>query len=43
MAYADLNAKANEFLFGGRTEDIVDAHLLALDKAATIGFGRYMR
>lgn len=41
--YADANVKANEFLF--RRVDIadaVDAHLLALDRAAAIGFGRYI-
>ena len=41
--YADLNAKANEFLFRRvDVADIVDAHLLALDKAAAIGFRRYI-
>jgi nucleoside-diphosphate-sugar epimerase len=42
-AYADPNAKANEFLYR-RTdiEDIVDAHLLALDHADTIGFDRFI-
>lgn len=41
--YADANAKANEFLF--RRVDLVDAadaHLRALDRAAEIGFGRYI-
>ena len=42
-AYADLNAKTNEFLYRrADIEDVVDAHLLALDKAATIGFARYI-
>jgi UDP-glucose 4-epimerase len=42
-AYVDANAKANEFLYRrADIEDIVDAHLLALDKAPTIGFGRYI-
>jgi UDP-glucose 4-epimerase len=42
-AYADLNAKANEFLYRrADIEDVVDAHLLALDNAANIGFGRYI-
>jgi UDP-glucose 4-epimerase len=42
-AYADPNAKANEFLYRrADLEDIVNAHLLALEKAATIGFGRYI-
>lgn len=41
--FADLNAKANEFLYR-RVDlaDIVDAHLLAVDKAREIGFGRYI-
>jgi UDP-glucose 4-epimerase len=42
-AYADANAKANEFLFRrADIADIVDAHLLALERAAAIGFGRYI-
>jgi len=42
-AYADLNAKANEFLYRrADLEDIVSAHLLALDKAPTLGFGRFI-
>src|SRR5688572_10011667 len=42
-AYADLNAKANEFLYRrADVEDIVDAHLCALERAAAIGFGRYI-
>jgi nucleoside-diphosphate-sugar epimerase len=41
--YADLNAKANEFLFRrADIQDVVDAHLLALDQAGRIGFGRYI-
>src|SRR5687767_11483206 len=41
--YADLNAKANEFLYRrADLEDIVSAHLLALDKAPTLGFGRFI-
>lgn len=41
--FADLNAKANEFLYR-RVDlaDIVDAHLLAIKKAREIGFGRYI-
>jgi len=41
--YADANVKANEYL-NRRVElqDVVDAHLLALDKAASIGFARYI-
>jgi len=41
--YDDGNVKANEFLF--RRVDIADAtdaHLLALERAASIGFGRYI-
>ena len=41
--YPDLNAKANEFLFRrSDIQDIVDAHVLALEKARTIKFGRYI-
>jgi UDP-glucose 4-epimerase len=41
--YDDDNVKANEFLYR-RTdiEDVVDAHLLAIEKAPRIGFGRYI-
>jgi UDP-glucose 4-epimerase len=42
-AFADGNAKANEFLFRrADVADIVDAHLRALERAASIGFGRYI-
>jgi nucleoside-diphosphate-sugar epimerase len=42
-AFDDLNAKANEFLYRRvDIEDIVSAHLLALDRAAALGFGRYI-
>lgn len=42
-AYADANAKLTEFLYRRvDIEDVVDAHLLALDRAAAIGFGRYI-
>jgi UDP-glucose 4-epimerase len=42
-AYDDGNAKANEFLHRRvDVQDIVDAHLLALEKAAAIGFDRYI-
>src|SRR5262245_28788983 len=42
-AYEDGNVKANEFLYRrADVEDVVSAHLLALDKAATLGFGRYI-
>jgi UDP-glucose 4-epimerase len=43
LAYDDDNAKANEFLFRRvDLEDVVSAHQLALEKAAAIGFGRYI-
>jgi nucleoside-diphosphate-sugar epimerase len=42
-AYADDNLKANEYLFRRvDIEDVVEAHLLALEKAPAIGFGRYI-
>jgi nucleoside-diphosphate-sugar epimerase len=42
-AYADANVKANEHLYRRvDVEDVVRAHLLALDRAPTIGFGRYI-
>lgn len=43
QAYQDGNAKANEFLYR-RVElsDVVSAHLLAMEQAAKIGFGRYI-
>jgi nucleoside-diphosphate-sugar epimerase len=42
-AYPDANIKANEFLYRrADIQDVVDAHLLALDRAPTIGFGRYI-
>jgi nucleoside-diphosphate-sugar epimerase len=42
-AYENLNLKVNELL-NRRVdlEDVVGAHLLALDRAPTIGFGRYV-
>jgi UDP-glucose 4-epimerase len=41
--YADTNAKVNEFLYRrADVEDIVTAHLLAMDKARERGFGRYI-
>jgi len=41
--YADANVKANEYLHRRiELQDVVDAHLLALEKAPTIGFGRYI-
>lgn len=42
-AYADANLKANEFLYRRvDLEDVVDAHLCALDRAEALGFGRYI-
>jgi UDP-glucose 4-epimerase len=42
-AYADENVKANELLYR-RVDlaDVVDAHLLALERAPVIGFARYI-
>ena len=42
-AYGDDNAKVNEFLNRRvEIEDVVSAHLLAIEKAGEIGFGRYI-
>jgi nucleoside-diphosphate-sugar epimerase len=42
-AYPDANVKANEFLYRRvDLQDVVDAHLLALERAPAIGFGRYI-
>jgi nucleoside-diphosphate-sugar epimerase len=42
-AFADLNLKANEFLFRRvAIEDVVDAHLMAVERAPGIGFGKYV-
>jgi UDP-glucose 4-epimerase len=42
-AYVDANAKTNEFLYRrADIEDIAAAHLLAIERAPTIGFGRYI-
>ena len=42
-AYADANLKVNEFLYRrADVEDIVDAHLCALERAPALGFGRYI-
>jgi nucleoside-diphosphate-sugar epimerase len=42
-SYEDGNIKANEFLYRRvEIEDVVSAHLLAMQKAASIGFGRYI-
>jgi UDP-glucose 4-epimerase len=41
--YADSNTKANEYLYRRvDTEDVVNAHLLALENAPSIGFGKYI-
>jgi UDP-glucose 4-epimerase len=43
QAYEDSNVKANEFLYRRvDLEDVVSAHLLALEKSPLIGFGRYI-
>jgi UDP-glucose 4-epimerase len=43
LAYPDLNVKVNEYLYRRLDiEDAVAAHLLALDRAPSIGFGRYI-
>jgi UDP-glucose 4-epimerase len=42
-SYDDGNVKANEFLYRRvDLEDVVSAHLLAIEKAASLGFGRYI-
>src|ERR1700735_1467363 len=42
-AYPGDNAKANEYLFRrAAIEDVVDAHLLAIERAPAIGFGKYI-
>jgi UDP-glucose 4-epimerase len=42
-AYADANVKANEYLYRRvELQDVVDAHLRALEKVRSIGFGRYI-
>jgi len=42
-AYADANLKANEYLYRRvDIEDVVSAHLLARDRARSIGFGKYI-
>lgn len=42
-AYTDANIKTNEFLYRRvDIEDVVSAHLLAIEKAPSIGFGRYI-
>src|SRR5882724_699141 len=43
QAYDDDNVKANEYLYRRvDLEDAATAHLLALEKAPAIGFGRYI-
>ena len=42
-AYADANLKLDEFVYRRvDIEDVVDAHLCALERAAALGFGRYI-
>jgi nucleoside-diphosphate-sugar epimerase len=42
-AYADANVKANEYLYRRvDVADVVDAHVLAMEQAATIGFGTFI-
>jgi nucleoside-diphosphate-sugar epimerase len=42
-AFADANLKVNELLYRrADIEDIVDLHLRALDRARSLGFGRYI-
>jgi nucleoside-diphosphate-sugar epimerase len=42
-SYDDLNLKVNELLYRRvDLEDVVSAHLLALERAPAIGFGRYI-
>jgi UDP-glucose 4-epimerase len=42
-AYDDSNLKVNEFLYRRvDTEDVVSAHLLAMERAATLGFEKFI-
>jgi len=42
-AYADDNAKTNEYLFRRvAIEDVVEAHLAAAERAPVVGFGNYV-
>jgi UDP-glucose 4-epimerase len=42
-AYEDANLKANEYLYRRvDVQDVVDAHLLAMEKAQAIGFDRFI-
>ena len=41
--YEDANVKANEFLYRRvDIEDVVSAHLHAIEKAQVLGFGKYI-
>ena len=41
--FPDANIKANEFLYRrAELQDVVDAHLCAMERAAEIGFGRFI-
>src|SRR5262252_527232 len=43
QAYDDYNVKANEYLYRRvDLEDVVSAHLIVLERARAIGFGRYI-
>ena len=43
QSYDDSNVKASEFLYRRvDIEDVVSAHLVALEKASSVGFGRYI-
>ena len=43
ISYADDNLKANEYLSRRvAIEDVVDAHLVAAERAPSIGFGKYV-
>jgi UDP-glucose 4-epimerase len=42
-AYSDANAKANEYLYRRvDIQDVVSAHLLAMERAPSIGFRKYI-
>jgi UDP-glucose 4-epimerase len=42
-AYDDANLKANELLYRrADVQDLVDAHLLAIERAGSLGFARYV-
>jgi nucleoside-diphosphate-sugar epimerase len=43
LAYEDANAKLNELLYRRvDLQDVVDAHLVAIDRAPAVGFARYI-